>query len=85
MLTPFTSAIKELLQQIHQIDEHTEFKNWKASNKNLPNLSASSELPDSLPGFKKFFDKLYFPKNTSNGATIYPNILLGHDVPLNKI
>ena len=85
MLTPFKSVVEELLQQIHQIDEHAEFKSWKVINDHLPHLSASSEPLNSLQEYKQYFNKLYFPKNTVNGITIYPNIYLGHDMPLDEL
>ena len=85
MLTPFKATVSELLQQIQQIDVHAELKSWKSSDKNIPNFSAKSEPLSSLQEYKQYFNRLYFPKNTSNGITIYPNIHLGHDIPLNEI
>ena len=85
MLTPFKTTVSELLQHIQQIDAHAELISWKSSDKNIPNFNAKSEPLSSLQDYKNYFNRLYFPKNSSNGITIYPNINLGHDTPLNEI
>ena len=85
MLTPLKSALTEFLQQLQQVDAHAEIKCWKSINDNCPNLSVNSPMPKTLQGMRNYLNKLFFPKNTTNGTTIYTNILLGHDSTLEDI
>ena len=85
MLVPLKSALTEFLQQLQQADAHAEIKCWRALNQHCPNLSPNIPMPNSMQDIRNYLNRLFFPKNTTHGVTIYTHILLGYDNALEDI
>ena len=74
----FCQIVQKLLTELQQADDTSVILPWKQSDVRLPALAKIEQVPDSITKLRKYFDRVYLPKNQEK-AIIYTSFLLGHD------
>jgi len=75
-------ALQELITELIKADTKLQVYTWK---ENSPDIRAKEAKDiNTIPDSKKFFSKLFVPKQLT-ASTIYTEIRIGHDNPIDEI
>ena len=80
----FSLLVKRLLNELHQSEEEIVILPWKYTDRFMPYIVNSESVPESITKMRKYFDKVYLPKN-GESATVYTSFHMGHNSPFDDI